>query len=137
VNTNNSANNSRSDMVKLPIILIVDDDDDTRYLISRVLSDEGYRVVEARGGSEAVQLALEQTPDLILMDIAMPRVDGLSTVWELRGRPGLANVPIVIMSGYDTYDLRAESAAAGCGDYLEKPLDIDKLRAIVRNSLRL
>ena len=115
-----------------PTILIADDEDDIRQLMAQLLAGEGYRVVEARDGAEAVEAAARHAPRLILMDIAMPGVDGLSAVWRIRGQPGLATVPIVIVSAYDTYDLRAEAAGAGCNGYLVKPLEVEKLKALVR-----
>lgn len=117
-------------------VLVVDDDDDIRFLMAQILRNEGYCVTEAASGREAEELALVQTPDLVLMDIGMPGEDGLTSVWRLRGRPELAEVPVVIVSAYDSYDLRAEAAAEGCIGYLTKPLDPVVLRFKVDEILR-
>jgi len=112
-------------------ILVVDDDDDLRFLMAKILRDEGYSVSEAASAREADEVALSQTPDLVLMDIGMPEEDGLSAVWRMREHPELAEVPVVIVSAYDSYDLRAEAAAEGCKAYLTKPLDLDSLTSVV------
>ncbi len=112
-------------------ILVVDDDDDLRFLMAKILRDEGYSVTEAASAREADEVARSQTPDLVLMDIGMPEEDGLSAVWRMREHPELAQVPVVIVSAYDSYDLRAEAAAEGCKAYLTKPLDPDSLTSVV------
>jgi two-component system, cell cycle response regulator DivK len=112
-------------------ILVVDDDDDLRFLMAKILRDEGYSVSEAASAREADEVALSQTPDLVLMDIGMPEEDGLSALWRIREHPELAQVPVVIVSAYDSYDLRAEAAAEGCKAYLTKPLDPDSLTSVV------
>ncbi len=112
-------------------ILVVDDDDDIRFLLAELLRREGYCVVEASSGVEAERAALKQIPQLILMDIGMPGLDGLSTVWRMREHPEIANVPVVIVSAYDAYDLRGEAAAQGCKGYLTKPLEVKELRSLV------
>lgn len=116
-------------------ILVVDDDEDIRFLIAKILSKEGYCVSEAASAIEAEAVALSQTPDLILMDIGMPELDGLSAVWRMRERPELSEVPVVIVSAYDSFDLRAEATAEGCKGYLTKPVDPDVLRSKVREIL--
>ena len=117
-------------------IMVVDDDDDVRLLIMSILQVEGYRQIGAASGVEAHQLALEDTPDLILLDIGMPRMDGLTALWKMRDEPELAHVPVVIISAYDSYDLRGEAASAGCQGYLTKPIDPADLRAMVKQVLR-
>ncbi|MGI8734302.1 MAG: response regulator [Pyrinomonadaceae bacterium] len=117
-------------------VLVVDDDDDIRFLIAKILRDEGYCVCEAASALDAEAAALLQTPDLILMDIGMPEVDGLSAVWRLRERKELQEVPVIIVSAYDSFDLRAEAAAEGCIGYLTKPLDPAVLKFVVSQALR-
>ena len=101
-----------------PTIMVVDDDDDTRFLLSQLLRNEGYLVTEAATGQEAELKALKQIPHLVLMDLSMPGSDGFSVIWNLRSHPEMGNVPIVIVSAHDAFDLRAEAAAAGCRGYL-------------------
>lgn len=116
-----------------PTILVVDDDDDIRLMTSECLRKEGYFVIEAGDGLEAEQIALEYVPQLILLDVNMPGTDGLSALWNLREYSQLVNVPVIIVSAHDAFDLRAEAAAAGCKDYLIKPLAVDDIRQVVRS----
>jgi CheY-like chemotaxis protein len=106
-----------------PRIMVVDDDDDIRLLLTQFLRSEGYSVVQAATAKEAETNALKHIPQLILMDLSMPGADGLSAIWNIRKQPEIGNVPIIIISAYDAFDLRAEAAAAGCRGYLTKPLD--------------
>lgn len=115
-----------------PTIMVVDDDDDIRYLLSQFLRAEGYLVTEAGTAKEAEQSALLHTPQLILMDLSMPGTDGLSAIWNIRKQPEMATVPIIIVSAHDAFDLRAEAAAAGCCGYLTKPLDTAQLKTMIR-----
>lgn len=118
-----------------PTVLVVDDDDDIRSLVSQMLRKEGYCVLEASSGAEAELAAISKTPQLILMDIGMPGLDGLSVVWRLRQHPEIANVPVVIVTAYDSFDLRAEAAAAGCRGYLTKPMEPRELISLVSEVL--
>lgn len=117
-------------------VLVVDDSDDIRFLISEMLRRKGYMVIEASSSAEAERAALDQVPDLILMDISMPGLDGLSEVWRLREHPEVVNVPVVIISGYDTYELRGEAAAQGCRGYLTKPVAPEELTSLVSKILQ-
>ena len=116
-------------------VLIVDDNDEIRQLVGQLLEGEGYDVILAVDAEEGQPLALKNNPDLILMDIAMPAVDGLAAIWKMREHVELVEVPIVILSAYDTYDLRAEATSAGCRAYLTKPIDKELLRQTVREIL--
>lgn len=114
-------------------IMVVDDDEDTRFVMSELLRREGYVVIEAANAAEAEQQAVKQTPDLILMDLSMPGTDGLTAIWNLRKHKEIADVPIVIVSAHDAFDLRAEAAAAGCMGYLTKPLAVEELKDLVES----
>jgi len=114
-----------------PIVMVVDDDEDCRVLLSELLRREGYQVIAASDGVEAQRMALGHTPQLILMDIGMPDIDGLSALWRMRERPELAEVPVLIVTAYDSYDLRAEAASIGCQGYVTKPIDLDELRMLI------
>lgn len=118
-----------------PTILVVDDDEDIRLLIAQLLRSQGYSVTEAACASEAETSVVENPPQLILMDLSMPGTDGLSSIWNIRKQPEMAAVPIIIVSAYDAFDLRAEATAAGCCGYLTKPLDPDQLKATIRSVL--
>ena len=116
-------------------ILVVDDDEDLRLLVMQMLRAEGYSVIGAASGAEAERLALQDVPDLIVMDIGMPGVDGLTTIWRMRENAELVEVPIIILTAYDSYDLRSEAASAGCQGYLTKPLEVMELSAKVKQVL--
>ena len=114
-----------------PTLMVVDDDEDCRVLLSQVLGREGYHVLAASDGVEAQRIALQNTPQLILMDIGMPDIDGFTVLWQMREHPELAEVPVLIVTAYDSYDLRAEAASLGCQGYVTKPIDLDELKALV------
>ena len=118
---------------RAPTIMIVDDDDDVRFMMSEVLRREGYAIIEAANATEAEEKALQQVPHLILMDLSMPGTDGMSALWNIRKHPEIAEVPVVIISAHDAFDLRAEAAAAGCKGYLSKPLEVDELKDVVKS----
>ena len=118
-----------------PSIMVVDDDDDIRWLMGQMLRSHGYRVIEAATAAEAESNALEHHPHLILMDLSMPGTDGLTAIWNIRKQPGMATVPVIIVSAYDAFDLRAEAAAVGCCGYITKPLDTTELQAAVKSAL--
>ena len=117
------------------LILVVDDDPDVLVLLNQILKPGGYRVVGAVNGEEAYDFAVRDPPDLVLMDIGMPDIDGLQTVWRMREDPLLAEVPVVIITAYDSYDLRSEAASAGCKGYVTKPFDPRQLQELVREIL--
>ena len=103
-------------------ILVAEDNPDSRDALRALLEAYGYQVVEARDGEEAVQRALAQRPDLILMDIMMPVKDGLEATRLLRASPDFRQVPIVALTAMA--GARELAMAAGCDDYLAKPIDI-------------
>lgn len=111
-------------------VLVVEDEDDIRLLLRAVLESEGYRVVEATTGKDAVRTAIEVVPQLILMDISLPLLDGLSATRQIRAEETLRGVPIIAVSAYHTAKRRATQA--GCSDLIGKPLDIEELKAAVR-----
>lgn len=114
-----------------PTVLVVEDYDDTRVLLRHALEMKGCHVVEAVNGWEAVEVAMRERPRLILMDIDLPILDGTTATEILREHEELQDVPIVIMTAYDTADFRADAAEAGCTEYLTKPFDIDQLQTLV------
>lgn len=118
-----------------PTIMVVDDDEDIRLLMTQLLRSEGYHVTEAGTAAEAEATTLKHRPHLILMDLSMPGTDGMSAIWNIRKQPGMANVPVIIVSAYDAFDLRAEAAAAGCCGYLTKPLDTHQLKTSIKSAL--
>lgn len=116
-------------------IMVVDDDDDLRMMIEAMLRRAGYVVVGAANGHEAQPLALKTLPALIIMDIGMPETDGLTTLWEMRKHDELSTVPVIILTAYESYDLREEAASAGCQSYLTKPFEPVELKEMVERLL--
>lgn len=116
-------------------ILIVDDFDDTRLLLRTWLEKKGYRVIEAEDGKEAVTTAASQLPDLIIMDVEMPELDGLSATRQIRVLPGLEHVPIIAVSAYGAHQFRAEALTAGCNEYVSTPFEPDELEQLIRTSI--
>jgi len=117
-------------------ILVVDDSADTRAVLRRMLAFRGYHVVEASDGREAVEAARSECPDLVVMDLNMPVMDGLAAterIRELRERCG--DVPIVAATAFDTYGMREAAMEAGCNAYLLKPLDLDEFESVIAGLL--
>lgn len=113
-------------------ILVVDDSHDNLVLVSLALQDRGYRVVTASNGEEAVASAKLAGPDLILMDIAMPQLDGLEATRRIREHEGLSRVPVIGLTAFDTDGFRRAAHDAGFSGYLTKPIDFDRLFNLIR-----
>lgn len=112
-------------------VLLVEDTEDNRQMMRRLLEMSGYQVVEAINGEEAVKLASEAQPRIILMDLSLPIIDGLTATRRIRSLPYLSNVPIIAVSAHDTADFHSEALAAGCNAYVTKPIDYPELEEIV------
>jgi two-component system, cell cycle response regulator DivK len=118
------------------IILVVEDSDDTRALLCRTLAMAGYQVLEAADGRQAVEIAKRDCPDLILMDLNMPVMDGLAATEQIRSlREQCGDVPIVAVTAFDTYGMREAALEAGCDAYLLKPLAVDQLEEVIAGLL--
>jgi len=113
-------------------ILIVDDFDDTRLLLRTWLEKKGFRVVEAEDGYRAIAVAGKMKPDLIIMDVEMPELDGLEATRTIRKLNGFANVPIVAVSAYGADQYRELALAAGCNEYVSTPFEPDALERLIR-----
>jgi len=109
------------------VILYVEDNRENRMLIRRVLEAEGYAMAEAGNAEEALKKIHSVKPDLILMDINMPDVDGYSLTSQIKSTPGFASVPIVAVTANVMRGDRERSLEAGCDGYIQKPIDIDVL----------
>lgn len=112
-------------------ILVVDDFDDTRLLLRTWLERRGFRVVEAENGIQAINQAEAQAPDLIIMDIQMPELDGLSATRRIR--KSLDSVPILAVSAYGADQFREQALAAGCNEYVSTPFEPAALEGIIRS----
>ncbi|GER81215.1 MAG: response regulator [Anaerolineaceae bacterium] len=109
------------------VILYVEDNLENRILIRRVLEAEGYAMAEASNAEDAMKKIHSVKPDLILMDINMPDVDGYSLTSQIKSTPGFASVPIVAVTANVMRGDRERSLEAGCDGYIQKPIDIDVL----------
>lgn len=117
----------------LVTVLLVEDSDDSRKVIKLSLELYGYRVMEAHDGQEAVEAARERCPDVILMDLNMPHMDGLAATQFIREcREPCQDVPIVAITAFDVYGMRDAALEAGCNDYITKPIDFELLDETVR-----
>jgi len=108
-------------------ILLVEDFEDGRVALSKLLQVEGYTVLEATDGAQAIEIAIRERPDLVLMDLSLPVVDGLTATRKIRQTPGLEAIPIIALSGYDPAELASDAQFSGISDYLTKPVDFDLL----------
>ncbi|MEK6283295.1 MAG: response regulator [Acidobacteriota bacterium] len=116
-------------------ILVVDDFDDTRLLLRTWLGKKGYRIIEAANGNQAVFLAETERPDLIIMDVEMPGLDGLSATRKIRALPHGKRVPIVAVSAYGVDQFRNDALAAGCDEYVSTPFEPDVLEKLIQSLL--
>lgn len=113
-------------------VLVVDDFEDTRAVLRRMLETHNCRVVEASDGMEAVEMARRACPNLILMDLNMPTLDGLAAAQQIRQCEELCRgVPILAITAFDTYGMREAALEAGCDDYLTKPINVDELDRVL------
>jgi CheY-like chemotaxis protein len=117
-------------------VLLVEDTEDNRFMMRRLLEMAGYRVVEAMNGEEAVKLARAEAPHLILMDLSLPVIDGLAATRLIRRLPHFESIPIIAVSAHDTSDFQSEAILAGCNSYVTKPIDFNELEELIGQLLR-
>lgn len=116
-------------------ILVVEDTEDNRQILRDLLGMAGYEMVEARDGAEGVAKATEHRPDLILMDIQMPVMDGYEATRRIRANPELKSIPIVAVTSYALSGDEEKTRAAGCDGYIAKPYSPRQMLAKVREIL--
>lgn len=121
-------------MAKSATVLYIEDDSASRRLVQRVLGSCGYNVLVAEDGLEGITLAREQRPQLILMDITLPNMDGREITTRLRSLPHFASVPIVALTANNSPGSRELALAAGCTGYLTKPIDVTILLPVKQTS---
>jgi CheY-like chemotaxis protein len=114
-------------------ILVVDDNRDSAELLSALLEIAGHEVMTANSGPEAIDLALRRVPDVALLDIGMPGMDGYEVAKRLHTSPPLQNMALVAISGYGQAEDRSKSREAGFKDYLVKPVDLETLQQVLKN----
>jgi two-component system, cell cycle response regulator DivK len=116
-------------------IMVVEDYDDTRLLLKKGLEGLGYSVLEASNGQEAVDIAGREHPDLILMDLDLPILDGIAATQRIRQHSGLESVPIVAVTAYPMSYTHVKAFAKGCDEYMPKPIDMTELENVVNRYL--
>src|SRR5215469_16052373 len=112
-------------------VLLVEDTEDNRFMMRRLLEMSNYRVLEARDGEEAVSMTKQQKPSLVLMDLSLPVLDGLEATRLIRGSPEVKATPIVIVSAHEKADFQAEAFKAGCNGYVTKPINFAELEQLI------
>ena len=117
------------------LILVVDDSADNVAMLSLALQQQGYRVVTATNGEEAISVACCTSPNLILMDISMPRLDGLGATRRLREIEALRNVPVIAVTAHGTQGFQRAASDVGVSGFLTKPVDFDRLHLLVARLL--
>jgi len=117
-------------------ILVIEDNEQNLYLVTFILEKHGYEVHAATDGPSGVTLAMQLNPDLILLDIQLPRMDGYAVARELRRQQTLAEVPVVAVTSYAMAGDRDKALAAGCTGYIEKPINPDTFIGQVEEHLR-
>ncbi|HEX8354345.1 MAG TPA: diguanylate cyclase [Pyrinomonadaceae bacterium] len=123
--------------VPAPLILVADDEPANLALIKRRLEWEEYRVETAEDGGQAVEAARRTLPDLILLDVMMPVLDGLQACRLLKGDPATRDIPVIFLSALDDTDTKVSALALGANDYVSKPYRVEELLARVRVAIRL
>jgi two-component system cell cycle response regulator DivK len=116
----------------LKTVLVVEDYADSRFMMARLLEMSGYRVLEASDGREAVRVAEVECPDVVLMDLQMPVLDGFTATSIIRRIESTCRVPIIAVSAQSTEDYVAAARRVGCDHFVPKPIDFDLLLKLVR-----
>ena len=128
---NNGASTQSGKSFPKLTILVAEDSADSREMMCTLLTMKGYEVFAVGDGVVAVEVALRNLPDLIFVDLQLPKLDGLGVARKLRLYPKLKKTPIIILSGYDPAKYHQAAMDAGCNDYLQKPLDYDRLEELL------
>ncbi len=119
-----------------PRILYIEDNPGNRMLVRRVLEPEGYVMLDAPDGKTGLEMCLKDPPDLILMDINLPEVDGYVMTARIKATPGLENIKIIALTANVMKGDREKTLAAGCDGYLQKPIDVDLLPEQIASFLK-
>ncbi|PKO11581.1 MAG: response regulator [Chloroflexi bacterium HGW-Chloroflexi-10] len=114
-------------------ILIIEDNENNMYLETFILEKNGHSVLQARKGEDGIRLAIQEIPDVILLDIQLPEMDGYTVARSLRQMKELANLPIIAVTSYAMVGDRENIIEAGCSDYIEKPINPDTFMSQMAN----
>jgi CheY-like chemotaxis protein len=116
-------------------ILVVEDNENNRYLTGYILRKHGHKVIEAVSGEEGLELALKEQPDLILMDIHLPGMDGLEAMKRIRASEAVGGIPIIALTSYAMTGDKERALKVGCTGYIEKPIDPETIMANIESYL--
>ena len=116
-------------------ILLIEDTEDNREIIRDLMDSVGYELLEANDGAAGLAMATEHKPDLILMDIQLPVMDGFEVTWRIKANPALLHIPIIAVTSYALSGDEAKTREAGCDDYVAKPFSPRQLLAKVNEFL--
>ena len=122
-------------MEKAPVILIIEDNALNRDLLKRRLEKRGYKIILAEDGAQGVDVCIAQKPDLILMDVNMPVMDGLEATRRIKGNSETKHIPIVVVTAHTTDQEKEETMKCGCNDFEGKPVDFEKLMNKIKGLL--
>jgi two-component system cell cycle response regulator DivK len=117
-------------------ILIVDDNQDSRELVVKILKNRGYQMIEAVDGEEALEKAIAENPDLILMDISIPKIDGYEATRRLKSQVKFKDTPIIALTAHAMKGDREKAMEAGCEGYISKPINIHELPDQIKSYLK-
>ncbi len=112
-------------------VLLVEDVEDTRHFMRLELEDQGFIVFEAENGQVGVEIATREKPDVILMDLTLPLMDGFTATKLIRQNDALKNVPIIAITAHKEDDFRADAKASGFDAYVTKPIDVNWLKGLI------
>ena len=118
-------------------ILIVDDNQDSRELVVKILKNRGYQLIEAIDGEDAFEKAIAESPDLILMDISIPKIDGYEVTRMLKSRKEFKYTPIVALTAHAMKGDREKAMESGCEGYIAKPINIHELPEQIKSYLKI
>lgn len=117
-------------------ILVVDDNQDNRELVVKILKSKGYQMIEAIDGEEALEKAIAEKPDLILMDISIPKLNGYEVTRRLKSRADFKDTPIIALTAHAMKGDREKTIKAGCDGYISKPFNIHELPDQIKTYLK-
>lgn len=122
-------------MERTSTILLVEDNEDNQEIYRIILAHHGYQVLQAYDGGLGVEMARAHAPDLILMDLTMPLIDGLAATRLLKEDPATASIPVIALTAHASREDQERARKSGCCDYLTKPIDRDTLVSAIRRNL--
>lgn len=118
-------------------ILVVDDNKDSRELVIKILRAKGHQLIEAVDGEDALEKVAAEHPDLVLMDISLPKIDGHEVTRRLKSNAKFASIPVIALTAHAMKGDREKALAAGCVDYIAKPINVHDFYERIRSFLRV